>query len=109
MNSVICSRNSTKTLKPIELEQLRQDKKLKANRVCLSGYGWLLIFVLTRFTIGIEKVIEELQKQNAEQRELLNALSDSELKQTLTIVSSLSFSLFSLSSRLACGLYETTW
>jgi hypothetical protein len=31
----------------------------------------------THATLGIEKVLEELARQNAEQRELLNSLSDS--------------------------------
>jgi hypothetical protein len=32
------------------------------------------------YNIGIDRVLEELAKQNAEQRELLNSLSDSLLR-----------------------------
>lgn len=35
--------------------------------------------ITSNSSIDIEKLLEELQKQNAEQRELLNNLSESEL------------------------------
>lgn len=49
--------------------------------------------------IGIEKVLEELQRQNQEQKELLNALSESE-----SFVYSDIKPILSYYSRLACRL-----
>lgn len=48
---------------------------MKANQV--SPASFFLAIATTNTFLDIEKLLEELQKQNAEQRELLNNLSES--------------------------------
>jgi hypothetical protein len=67
---------------------------MKANQVHRAVF--LVRVTINAFT-GIEKLLEELQKQNAEQRELLNNLSESEFPTPVT-----AGFLSELVSRLAC-------
>ena len=67
---------------------------MKANQVRRAVF---LVSVTINAFSGIEKLLEELQKQNAEQRELLNNLSESEFPTSVT-----TGLLSEFVSRLAC-------
>ena len=63
-----------------EAERIRAEEERIANEGKPGMYPFTLstlVHILKLLVIGIERLLEDLQRQNAEQRELLNNLSDS--------------------------------